>query len=139
LNNLIIEEYVMKIRIDNSSERAVYQQIADIVKRDIAHGRLVKGQRLPSTRQLAEDLEVDPNTTGKAYQQLEREGVIVTKGRAGAFVANLESGLSMSKRKKVIRERLELIAVDAYHMGIDRGALVKWLREEVKRVKFPKK
>ncbi len=129
----------MKIRIDNSSERAVYQQIVDKVKRDIAIGRLVKGQRLPTIKQLAEQLEVDPNTTGKAYRQLEREGIIVTKGRSGAFVASGESSIRMSVRKKVIRERLERIAVDAYHMGIDRGALVAWLREEVKRLKFPKK
>jgi GntR family transcriptional regulator len=139
LNNEIFEEYIMRIRIDDSSERAVYQQIVDKVKRDIALGRLVKGKRLPTIKQLAEQLEIDPNTTGKAYRQLEREGVIVTKGRAGAFVANLESSLSMSKRKKVIREQLERIAVTAYHLGINRGAVVKWLREEVKRLKFPKK
>jgi GntR family transcriptional regulator len=129
----------MRIRIDNSSERAVYQQIVDKVKRESALGRLVKGQRLPPIRELAEELEIDPNTTGKAYRQLERERIIETKGGAGAFVANLASGLSMSVRKKVIRQRLERIAVDAYHLGLDRGALVKWLREEVKRLKFPKK
>jgi GntR family transcriptional regulator len=129
----------MKLRIDNSSERAVYQQIADNVKRDIAHGRLVKGQRLPSVRQLAEELEVDTKTAGRAYRQLEGEGIIVTKYGAGAFVANLQSRLRMSTRKKIIRKRLERLAVDAYHMGLDRGAVVAWLREEVKRIKFPKK
>ncbi len=129
----------MKIRIDDSSERAVFQQIMDKVKRDIALGRLVKGKKLPTVRQLAEQLELAPNTTAKAYRQLEREGIIVTKGRVGAFVANLQNRLRMSTRKKMIRERIERLAVDAYHMGLDRGALVKWLREEVKRLKFPKK
>jgi len=129
----------MRIRIDDSSERAVYEQIVDKVKRDIALGRLVKGKRLPTVRELAEQLELAPNTTGKAYRQLERERIIVTKGRLGAFVANLKSRLRMSTRKKMIRERIERLAVDAYHMGLDRGAVVKWLREEVKRLKFPKK
>ena len=129
----------MRIRIDDSSERAVYEQIVDKVKRDIALGRLVKGKRLPTVRELAEQLELAPNTTGKAYRQLERERIIVTKGRLGAFVANLPSRLRMPTRKKIIRERIERLAVDAYHMGLDRGAVVKWLREEVKRLKFPKK
>ena len=129
----------MRIRIDDSSERAVFQQIMDKVKRDIALGRLEKGKKLPTVRQLAEQLELAPNTTAKAFRQLEQERIIVTKGRLGAFVANLQSRLRMSTRKKMIRERLERIAVDAYHLGIDRGALVKWLREEVKRLNFPKK
>jgi DNA-binding transcriptional regulator YhcF (GntR family) len=129
----------MRIRIDDSSERAVYEQIVDKVKRDIALGRLVKGKKLPTVRELAEQLELAPNTTAKAYRQLEQERIIVTKGRLGTFVANLQSRLRMSTRKKIIRKRLELLAVDAYHMGLDRGALVKWLREEVKRLKFPKK
>ena len=129
----------MKIRIDNSSERAVYQQIMDAVKRDIALGRLKKGQKLATVRELAEELEVDPNTTAKAYLQLEREGVVETKAGGGTFVGNRGSRLSMSVRKKLIRERLERIAVDAYHMGIKRSALAEWLKVEVKKLKFPRK
>lgn len=125
----------MRIRIDESSERAVYEQIVDKVKLDIALGRLVPGQKLPTVRELAEKLELAPNTTAKAYQKLERERIIVTKGRLGAFAANLKLRLT----KKIIRERIERLAVDAYHMGLDRGAVVAWLREEVKRLKFPKK
>ncbi|MHC4913247.1 MAG: GntR family transcriptional regulator [Planctomycetota bacterium] len=129
----------MKIRIDDSSERAVYRQIMDKVKLYIALGRLKKGEKLATVRQLAEELEVDPNTTAKAYRQLEREGVIATKTGGGTFVASGESRLRMSVRKKMIRERLERIAVDAYHMGIKRGALAEWLKAEVKKLKFPKK
>jgi DNA-binding transcriptional regulator YhcF (GntR family) len=125
----------MRIRIDDSSERAVYEQIVDKVKLDIALGRLVKGKRLPTVRDLAEQLELAPNTTAKAFRQLEQERIIVTKGRLGAFVSNLKSRIT----KKMVRKRIERLAVDAYHMGLERGAVVKWLREEVKRLKFPKK
>ncbi|MHC4912227.1 MAG: GntR family transcriptional regulator, partial [Planctomycetota bacterium] len=106
----------MQIRIDNASERPVYQQIIDHVKRDIALGRLVKDEQLPTVRQLAGQLAINPNTIFKAYQQLEKEGIIVTKPGAGAFVANLDSNLSRSVRKKLVSEQLERIVVEAFHM-----------------------
>ena len=77
----------MQFRIDNASDRPVYLQIIDQVKRDIALGRLAKEERLPTVRQLAQQLAINPNTIAKAYRQLEQEGIIVTRAGAGAFVA----------------------------------------------------
>ncbi len=68
----------MQIRIDNASGRPVYQQIIDQVKRDIALGRLTRDEKLPTVRQLAGRLAINPNTIAKAYRQLEQEGIIVT-------------------------------------------------------------
>ena len=124
----------MQIRIDNASGRPVYQQIIDQVKRDIALGKLIKDERLPTVRQLAGQLAVNPNTIAKAYRQLEQEGIIVTKSGAGAFVANLDSNLSRSVRKKLISKEIELIAVDAFHMQIDKQTLSEWFNNAV--VKF---
>jgi GntR family transcriptional regulator len=73
----------MQFRIDNASDRAVYLQIIDQVKRDIALGRLAKEERLPTVRQLAQQLAINPNTIAKAYRQLEQEGIIVTRVGAG--------------------------------------------------------
>ena len=129
----------MQIRIDNASERPVYQQIIDQVKRDIALGRLVKDEQLPTVRQLAGQLAINPNTIFKAYQLLEKEGIIVTKPGAGAFVANLDSNLSKSVRKKLISEQLERAVVEAFHMQIDKGSLLEWFGNAVKRFNFPKK
>jgi GntR family transcriptional regulator len=121
----------MQIKIDNSSERPVYQQIIDQVKRDIALGRLNKDEKLPTVRQLAGQLAINPNTIAKAYQQLEREVIIVTKPGAGAFVANLDSTLSNSVKKKLICEDLERAVVDAFHMQIDSNVLLKWFEEAI--------
>ena len=68
----------MQIQIDNASDRPVYQQIVDQVKRDIALGKLVKDDRLPTVRDLAAQLVINPNTIAKAFRQLEQEGVIVS-------------------------------------------------------------
>jgi len=128
----------MQIRINNASDRPVYQQIVDQVKRDIALGRIIKNEKLPTVRQLAGQIAINPNTIAKAYRQLEQQGIIVTKAGAGAFVANLDSNLSRSVRKKVISEELERIAVDAYHMQIDSQTLLEWFNNAVVKFNLPK-
>jgi len=129
----------MQFRIDNASDRPVYQQIMDQIKRDIALGRLIKNEKLPTVRQLAGQIALNPNTIAKAYRQLEQEGIIVTKAGAGAFVANLDSNLSRSVRKKLISEELERIAVEAYHMQIDSQTLLEWFDNAVVKFNLPSK
>jgi GntR family transcriptional regulator len=121
----------MQIRIDNASDRPVYQQIIDQVKRDIALGRLGKDEKLPTVRQLAGQLAINPNTIAKAYRQLEQEGIITTRPGAGTFVANLDSDLSNSVKKRLIYEDLERAVVDAFHMQIDSQTLLKWFNEQI--------
>jgi GntR family transcriptional regulator len=123
----------MQIRIDNASDRPVYQQIIDQVKRDIALGRLAKDERLPTVRQLAEQLAINPNTISKAYRQMEQEGIINTRPGAGTFVAGLDSDLSGSVKKKLICEDLERAVVDAFHMQIDEQTLLKWFQEQIRK------
>ena len=127
----------MQIRIDNASGRPVYQQIIDHVKRDIALGRIIKNEKLPTVRQLAGQIAINPNTIAKAYRQLEQQGIIVTKAGAGAFVANLDSNLSRSVRKKIISEELERIAVDAFHMQIESQTLLEWFNSAVVKFNLP--
>ena len=129
----------MHFRIDNASDRPVYQQIMDQIKRDIALGRLIKNEKLPTVRQLAGQITINPNTIAKAYRQLEQEGIIVTKAGAGAFVANLDSNLSRSVRKKLISEELERIAVESFHMQIDKQTLLEWFENAVVKFNLPSK
>ena len=127
----------MQFRIDNTSGRPVYKQIVDQVKRDIALGRLTRDEKLPTVRQLAGQLAINPNTIAKAYRQLEQEGIIVTKPGAGAFVANLDSSLSKTVRKRIVCEELERIAVEAFHMQIDAESLSQWFGDVVKKFNLP--
>ena len=129
----------MQIRIDNASGRPVYQQIINHIKRDIALGRLDIDEKLPTVRQLAAQLAINPNTIAKAYRQLEQEGIIVTKPGAGAFVANLDSNLSKAVRKKIVSEEIERIVVDAFHMQIDKQNLADWFKNAVEKFNLPKK
>jgi GntR family transcriptional regulator len=121
----------MQFRIDNASDRPVYLQIIHQVKRDIAIGRLLREERLPTVRQLAQQLAINPNTIAKAYRQLEQEGIIVTKAGAGAFVASLDSSLSKAVRKRIVCDQLERVVVDAFHMQIEKPILVNWFNSAV--------
>ena len=123
----------MQFRIDNASPRPVYRQIIDQVKRDIALGRLLKNEKLPTVRQLAGRLTINPNTIAKAYRQLEQEGIITTKPGAGAFVADLNSTLNRSVKKKLVSGQLERIVVEAFHMQIDKKTLSEWFGETVEK------
>lgn len=123
----------MHFQIDNASVRAVYQQIIDQVKRDIALGRWKKGEKLPTVRELAGRLVINPNTIAKAYRQMEQEGIIVTKPGSGAFIAELNSNLSGAVRKKVVSGQLELLVVDAVHMRIDKRTLTDWFSDTLER------
>jgi GntR family transcriptional regulator len=126
----------MQFLLDNASARPVYQQIIDQVKRDIALGRLLKDEKLPTVRQLAAQLAINPNTIGKAYRQLEHEGIIVTRPGAGAFVASLNSNLSDLVKERIIREEIERLIVEAVHMQLDKQQLHRWFTETADKFKF---
>jgi GntR family transcriptional regulator len=126
----------MLIQIDHASDRPVYQQIIDQVKREIALGKLVKDERLPTVRELAARLVINPNTIAKAYRQLEQEGVIVTRAGAGAFVARLDTTLSKNVRKKIVVDQLELAIVEAIHLQIDKTTLRDWFEDGLGKFKF---
>ncbi len=74
----------MKIEFDES--KPIYLQIADAIKKAIARGDFSMGEKVPSVRELALEIKVNPNTVQHAYQELIREGVLFTKRGQGNFV-----------------------------------------------------
>ncbi len=88
----------MLLHVNTSSGFPVYLQIEGQVKQAIAAGALQQGNALPSVRKLAAELRVNPNTVAKAYQNLEREGVIRTVPGGGTYVADSSPGLLKSEK-----------------------------------------
>ena len=127
----------MEFRIDHSLDRPTYLQIVVQVKRDIAFGKLHHGEKLPTVRQLALELAINPNTIAKAYKLLERDGVIVTRPGAGAFVAEIKSDLNNNVKKRILAAELERVAVDAFHMQFGRANFKKLFEEIVKKIDLP--
>jgi GntR family transcriptional regulator len=76
----------MTLRLNPASGIPVYVQLVDQVKHAIETGAIQAGDQLPSVRKMAEDLLINPNTVLRAYQDLEREGIIELKHGSGAFI-----------------------------------------------------
>jgi GntR family transcriptional regulator len=76
----------MRITIDESEPEPVFSQLIRQIREAVSAGELKPGTPLPTIRQLALDLRINPNTVAKSYRLLERDGVIETRGRRGSFV-----------------------------------------------------
>jgi GntR family transcriptional regulator len=109
----------MIIRLESASGRPLYQQVVDQVKHMVAAGTLRSGDRLPTVRELAADLIVNPNTIAHAYQQLEREKVIETRRGLGSFVCESDSPLSKSVRIAMVAALIDRALVEAHHLDIE--------------------
>lgn len=87
-------------RLDMRSGVPVYRQIIDQIMVGIAAGSLSTGQQLPTVRQLAVDLSVNPNTVARAYRELEIRGVLTTQQGSGTFISDNTPTLSDAERQR---------------------------------------
>jgi GntR family transcriptional regulator len=118
----------MNLFIDPADPRTIYLQIVDEVRRARVIGTLRPEEPLPSTRQLAAELRVNPNTVQQAYRELEREGVVYVRRGMGTFVAAADSDASARERAKLARDVAERALRDAYRHGLSAAELVAALR-----------
>jgi GntR family transcriptional regulator len=116
-------EIVLFINIDPSSGLPIYIQIAQQIKTAVAMGRLLPEESLPSVRQLAVDLAVNPNTVARAYLDLEIEGVIYKRQGAGTFVSGQGVEMSKAERRRVLGELMEKALVEGVNLGLDEHEL----------------
>ena len=94
----------MKIHLDLKSGVPFYRQIIDQVKSSIATGRLEPGNRLPTVRQLAVDLSVNPNTVSRAFTELELTGLVETQMGSGTFVGQKKVEQDEVERRRILDE-----------------------------------
>ena len=99
----------MNIRISNTSEKPIYQQIFEQISAQILKGELEGGYVLPPIRQAAVELQVSIITVKKAWEELERSGLIYTVTGKGCFIAELSPDRMIEKRNEMI---LKQMAVD---------------------------
>ena len=92
----------MDFLIDTKSGIPIYRQIIEQIKFAIAGGRLVTGQQLPTVRQLAVDLSINPNTVIRAYRELEIEGLLETQQGSGTFVSQKNPEIDRLEKKRML-------------------------------------
>ena len=110
------------IHLDYRDVRPIYAQIIDGFKEQISAGILTPGDKLPSVRELAGELAINPNTIQRSYRQLEMEGWIVTVPGKGCFVCSDER-LAEEEKKRLLAE-FESVVEGLLAFGVSRDVLI---------------
>jgi len=119
--------------ISAAAPESLYQQIIDRLKREISEGRLAPGSPLPSFRVLAQDLLVSVITVKRAYEELEREGIIYRRQGLGTFVADAADDRSREIKKQRAIALLEEALKEATEAGLSADEVVRLLRTIIPR------
>ncbi len=117
----------MDIFISNASGVPIYEQIVSQVKNLILNGTLQEGEALPSMRLLAKELRISVITTKRAYEELEREGYLVSVVGKGSFVAPKNTELVREEKQRQVEEHLSQAAETAKTYGISLEELIEAL------------
>lgn len=122
---------MLHFQINPHSGVPVYRQMVDQVKYYIASDVLKPGDQLPSIRELAQALSVNPTTVVRVYSELEREAVIEMRHGKGAFVAAHARRWNAQQRTGVLRKLARHLAVEATQLGASVDEVVEAVRQEM--------
>ena len=114
--------------INYRDSRPIYEQIMDELRKMIISGVFAPDEKLPSVRELAVSLTINPNTIQRAYRELEQEGYIVSVPGKGSFVA--PGGGARAARMAELKEKLSALAAEFEAVGVSRAEMAEMLKEE---------
>lgn len=111
------------IHLDYRDSRPIYEQVKDGFRQRIIQKIIQKDEKLPSVRELATALTINPNTIQRAYRELEQEGYVYTVPGKGSFVAGVPD--SQGARVEEIWEELEQGILELQYLGMDREEILQ--------------
>lgn len=118
---------------DVNDPKPIYEQIVMGIKKDILLGVYVSGDKIPSVREQAKLLGINPNTISKAYKELENQDVIVTIRGKGTFVKETLNRERSIKNEEKLRKQLNEWVIEAHYANISSQMIEKWMKEELRR------
>lgn len=121
------------IILDYQDRRPIYEQVAEKLQELILRGVLIPGTRMPSVRQLAMELSINPNTIQRAYTELEQEGLIYPVKGKGNFISDSEK-IRETEREEYSQRFVELVR-KGKAMGMEEEELIYMIREGYKEEK----
>jgi GntR family transcriptional regulator len=121
----------MFVHVNSSSGLPLYLQIESQLKHAVAAGALKQGDSLPSVRKLASELRINPNTVARAYQNLERDGLIRTVPGGGTYVADNVPGLLKTEKLKRLRPFAMQVAVEGTQLRLTRDDIVELVEDSL--------
>jgi GntR family transcriptional regulator len=131
-----LEVSIILVRIEPSSAVPIYRQIIDQIKYQVATGFLREGDRVPSVRQLANELAVNQNTILKVYGELCRENVLKVERGDGTYVAAGRRTISAAERKRTVASVLREAVVQAAHLDVSLDQMKELLEKEYQSIKL---
>ncbi len=115
----------MHIILNKTSMVPIYEQLVDLIKKDIISGELKGDELLPSVRTLSGELRISSLTVKKAYDKLEEEGFVVTVHGKGTFVAATDHQLAMEARRKSVEEDMAAAIEKAIALGMSKEEILE--------------
>ena len=115
------------ITLNYRDPRPIYEQLKEKLRRMILSGAMAEGEKLPSVRELASQLTINPNTIARAYRELESEGFVYPISGRGSFVGSL-NGVDEG-RKQQLRAQLLAAATELRQLGEDEQTLISLIKE----------
>ena len=116
------------------SNQPIYIQIMDLIKRQIITGELKEGDKLPSVREIATDLKVNPNTIQRSYQELERENLVYTQRGMGTYVTE-DKELVKELKKTLAKNIINSFIDDMKAIGYSPHEIIDLINNRVKEEK----
>lgn len=123
------EDQTFAFRLDAHSGVPVYRQLIDQVQAAIASGILNTGDQLPTVRQVAVDLTINPNTVSRAYREMEIRGLLDTQQGIGTFIADRKVEYSRNERERMLGQLVGEFVSRAGAAGFTLRQLMKALQE----------
>lgn len=121
--------HAFRFHLDLHSGVPVYRQIIDQVRGGVASGALQPGDQLPTVRQLAVDLAINPNTVVRAYRELELGGLLETHQGTGTFISAQKLRLNEAERERQLNQIVSDFVARAGAAGFTVEDLLQQLRE----------
>ncbi|MGY3747622.1 GntR family transcriptional regulator [Vagococcus salmoninarum] len=115
--------------IDKQSKKPFYEQVVLGIKEEILQGLLVPGEKIPSVREMASQLMMNPNTISKAYKSLEEQGVITTVQGRGTFVKELVASRGDEEKIAKIKGKMLDLVIEARYLNVELPEMITWLSE----------
>ncbi|PEQ03316.1 GntR family transcriptional regulator [Bacillus wiedmannii] len=122
------------MKTDFSPNIPIYVQVMEYIKKEIVTGRLVPGNKIPAVRELAGELQVNPNTIQRTFQELEREGITETRRGTGRFVTMNEEKIT-ELRKEMAKELLDNFINGMNNLGFMEEEVLSILRSSLEKKK----
>src|SRR5580700_3075016 len=126
----------MTLYVDTASRLPIYQQLAQQIREALARGELQPDAGLPSVRQLSRELVINPYTVARAYTELEREGLLISRPGRGIFVAQPRNELTRAARDRRLTEQIDRWLTEAVHLGYAADEVLARVAQRVRQFQW---